>query len=184
MAQGDLTLEGLAAQVESLTSKVTKLFSTQDDLAQRLAAVETAIAPTPTATPHPTSTPSPMATPDEARRLSRLLVINDYIASGYDFLSLSQAERSRLISIYYDYFVAAAEVCDLDYGDAFWLFQKHANMTDRQGIVVWLGNLRDRVPGGGTRLDFIQRIATSSIIQGMIRDSADGCDDYVRWYIR
>lgn len=58
MAQSDLTLEGLAARVEGLTAKVADLFSTQDDLAQRLAAVETAIAPTPTATATPTETPA------------------------------------------------------------------------------------------------------------------------------
>lgn len=61
MAQSDLTLESLAAEIEGLTSKVTDLFASRDDLAQRLAAVETAIAPTPT--PSPTSTPLPTLTP-------------------------------------------------------------------------------------------------------------------------
>ena len=39
MAQTDLTLESLAAEIESLTSKVADLFASHDDLAQRLAAV-------------------------------------------------------------------------------------------------------------------------------------------------
>ena len=61
MAQSDLTLESLAAEFEDLTSKVADLFASRDDLAQRLAAVETAIAPT--HTPSPTSTPLPTLTP-------------------------------------------------------------------------------------------------------------------------
>ena len=79
MAQGDITFEGLAAQVEGLTSKVSDLFTTQDDLAQRLAAVETAIAPTPTpvATATPTSTPTPAATatPTSIPEPSTVLVV-------------------------------------------------------------------------------------------------------------
>ena len=66
MAQSDLTLESLAAEFEDLTSKVADLFASRDDLAQRLAAVETAIAPTPT--PSPTSTPLPTANADSNAR--------------------------------------------------------------------------------------------------------------------
>ncbi len=70
LAQSDLTLEELAAQLEGLTSKVTELFNANDDLAQRLAAVETAIAPTstptPTATHTPTVVPSPTSPPEQA----------------------------------------------------------------------------------------------------------------------
>jgi len=55
MAQDDLTLE-------DLSSRVTELFTAQDDLAQRLAAVETAIAPTVTPTSTPTLTPTPTHT--------------------------------------------------------------------------------------------------------------------------
>ena len=179
MAQGDITLEDLAAQVEGLTSRVSDLFTTQDDLAQRLAAVETAIAPTPTATPSPTVTPVPL---DEARRLSRLLVLNDYNAAGHEFLDLNQDEKDRLKSVYYEYFVAASEVCGLTYGDAFWLFQKYANMVDRRGLVARLGKFRDIVPGGGFRFDFIHRIATNSVIQAAIETSS--CADYLAWYTR
>ena len=39
MAQTDLTLESLAEEIESLTSKVADLFASHDALAQRLAAV-------------------------------------------------------------------------------------------------------------------------------------------------
>ena len=72
MAQGELSLEGLAShvqnlteQIEGLTSRVAALFTAQDDFALRLAAVETAIAPTPTdiATPTATATPAPTVTP-------------------------------------------------------------------------------------------------------------------------
>lgn len=77
LAQSDLTLEDLAAQLEDLTSKITELFTAQgelstahDNLAQRLAAVETAIAPTPTPTPTatdtPTVVPSPTTPPEKA----------------------------------------------------------------------------------------------------------------------
>ncbi len=74
MAQSDLTLESLAAEFEGLTSKVADLFVSRDDLAQRLAAVETAIAPT--HTPSPTSTPlptlKPTATPVPADAIATL----------------------------------------------------------------------------------------------------------------
>ena len=77
LAQSDLTLEDLAAQLEDLTGKITELFTAQgelssahDDLAQRLAAVETAIAPTPTPTPTathtPTASPTPTTPPEQA----------------------------------------------------------------------------------------------------------------------
>ena len=52
-AQGDLTLEGLAKRLDALLGRV-------DTHEQRLAAIETRIAPT--ATPRPTSTPAPTAT--------------------------------------------------------------------------------------------------------------------------
>ena len=54
LAQGELTLESLAERVENL-------FSGQDDLKERLAAVETRLAPTPTRTQRPTATNTPNA---------------------------------------------------------------------------------------------------------------------------
>ncbi len=133
-----------------------------------------------TATAGPASTPEPMA--EEVRSLSRQLVSNDYASSGSDFPGLSQAERDRLTSIYYGYFVYTAKVCDLDYVDTFWLIQRYANMVDGRGRAAWLGRLRDRVPGGGFRLDFIERIAANSAIQSMIE--SDSCEDYLAWYTR
>ena len=74
LAQSDLTLEDLAAQLENMTSKVTDLFTAQaelntanDELAQRLAAIETAIAPTPTQTPKATHTPTLVPSPPPRR---------------------------------------------------------------------------------------------------------------------
>ena len=133
-----------------------------------------------TATAKPASTPGPMA--EEVRSLSRQLVSDDYAASGFDFRGLGQAERDRLTSIYYGYFVYTAKVCGLGYGDTFWLIQKYADMVDGRGRVAWLGKLRDRVPGGGFRLDFIERIAASSAIQSMIE--SDSCEADLAWYAR
>lgn len=132
------------------------------------------------ATARPASTPGPTA--EEVRRLSRQLVSDDYAASGFDFRGLGQAERDRLTSIYYGYFVYTAKVCSLGYGDTFWLIQKYADMVDVRGRVAWLGTLRDRVPGGGFRLDFIERIAANSAIQSMIE--TDSCEAYLAWYAR
>ena len=84
LAQGELTLEGLARQVERLAGQVERLAESvernstaHEELAERLAAVETALAPTatptatataaPTATPTATVTPTPTATPAQAR---------------------------------------------------------------------------------------------------------------------
>lgn len=130
------------------------------------------------ATSRTASKPEPTA--EEVRNLSRLLVIKDYTASGHDFPGLSQAERDTLISIYYGYFVYTAKLCNLDYGDTFWLIQRYANMADRRGIVAWLGKLQDRVPGGGFRLDFIERITTNSHIRNFV--GSNGCDEYLAWY--
>ncbi|MXX26557.1 MAG: SH3 domain-containing protein [Caldilineaceae bacterium SB0668_bin_21] len=58
MAQGEYTLEDLAAQVEGLASDVVEILTSQDDLAQRVAAIETAIAPTVTLTLPPVPTPT------------------------------------------------------------------------------------------------------------------------------
>ena len=104
IAQGELSLEGLADQVKSLTSKVAEIFTTQDDLAQRLAAVETAIAPTPTptATPSPTVTatathttttvPSPTPLPDEPFvTLQRRMNVQRGPGTHHDILGTAEA---------------------------------------------------------------------------------------------
>lgn len=57
MAQGEYTLEDLAVQVEGLVSDVAKILTAQDDLAQRVAAIETAVAPAMTLTLPPVPTP-------------------------------------------------------------------------------------------------------------------------------
>ena len=54
LAQGELTLESLAERVESL-------FTGQDELKARMAAVETRLVPTPTRTSRPTATSTPNA---------------------------------------------------------------------------------------------------------------------------
>ncbi len=102
MAQGDFTLEDLAAQVEVLTSKVAELFTIQDDLAQRLAAVETAIAPTPTATATLTETPtathtataSPSPTPlsvDPSLTIQRRMNVRRGPGTHHDIISVAEA---------------------------------------------------------------------------------------------
>ena len=55
----ELTLEGLAKQLAAIAERVTHGTAAQDELATRVAAVETAIAPTPTPTPTATPTPGP-----------------------------------------------------------------------------------------------------------------------------
>lgn len=102
MAQGDLTLEDLAAQVDGLTSKVAEIFTTQDNLSQRLAAVETAIAPTPTATATLTETPlathtataSPSPTPlpaDPSLTIQRRMNVRRGPGTHHDILSTTEA---------------------------------------------------------------------------------------------
>ncbi len=84
LAQGELTLEGLArrverlaAQVEQIAGQVARNSASHEELAARLAAVETALVPTatstatetatPTATATATATPTPTATQAQAR---------------------------------------------------------------------------------------------------------------------
>ena len=129
--------------------------------------------------PGPAGTPEPRA---EAVRLSRLLVLNDYTAAGHDFLALGKTEREWLIAHFYRYFVYTARLCDLNYGDAFWLIQKYANDVDRRGIVAAIGTWRDDVPGGGSRYDFIRRISSNSLLRNWVAEN--NCDDYLAWYTR
>ena len=60
-AQGTISLEGLSEQVQNL-------FSGQEKLDSRVAAIETRLAPTATRTPRPTPTRKPTATPRPTRR--------------------------------------------------------------------------------------------------------------------
>ena len=94
MAQSDLTLESLATEFEDLTSKVADLFASRDDLAQRLAAVETAIAPTPTPTSTPLPTLTPTATPvpaDATATLSRRLNVRRGPGTHHAVLDTAEA---------------------------------------------------------------------------------------------
>ena len=68
-----MTLAGLAKQLAALAERVTEGFAVQDELAKRVAAVETAMAPTPTPTPTATPTPGP-----SVQRLSMEEIQDDY----------------------------------------------------------------------------------------------------------
>ena len=85
-AQGDLTLEGLAEQVK-------ELFASRDEMGQRLAAIETAIAPT--WTPKPTAiwtaTPSPEAIMPSLLTRRRLRVMSGP-GPNYDHLGWAEKE--------------------------------------------------------------------------------------------
>ena len=198
LAQGDLTLEGLAARLDALFGRV-------DSHEERLSALETRTAPTATLTPtpKPTSTPEPTATDQteersEAEYLAALLALNDYEGIGGavrpmgSFFRLPDQEQTRLISLYHSYFIQAAQICELSHAKAFQLFNRLANLLESEGFRGGAAALREEVPTGGSRLDFIYRIATYETIQALIEEwtweSGDfeisGCEEYLVWYTK
>lgn len=149
MAQGDLTLEGLAAEVEGLTSKLTEIFTAQDDLGQRLAAIETATAPTATAIPTATTvatarTEEQTEAQEEIAHLARLLAINDYEGIGGtvrpmgSFFRLSDDEQERRKASYLPSFVAAAHKCGVEYREMFRIVNSSTNLLELDGVAAKL----------------------------------------------
>ena len=144
MAQGDLTLEDLAAQVEGLTSKVAEIFTTQDDLAQRLAAVETAIAPTPTATAPLTETPtsthtataSPSPTPlsaDPSLTIQHRMNVRRGPGTHHDIIGTAEPGTEFAITgknLNGDWW-------QIDYeGQAGWVYAPYVTASDVDGVQV------------------------------------------------
>ena len=208
-AQGEFTLEGLAAQLQSLT----RALSSHNE---RIAAIETAIAPTetvvPTATARPTNTPPEKGqnateesfeviarvfqvlmhqkqAPRETVHLAFLLALNDYEGIGGttrqmgSFFQLSEEQQQDIVSLYYDYFIQAAEICELENDKAFQLFNRWANQLELVGFRAQrdAASLREKVPSGGARIDFIHRIATYELVQQLIAKMS-GCEEYLIWY--
>ena len=126
------TLEGLAAQISSLTRAVSSHTG-------RIAAIETAIAPTPTAT-----TTAQMEEQKEGERLARLLAINDYEGIGGtirplgSFFRLSDDEQERRIAFYLPLFVAAKEKCGVEYGVMFRIVNSSTNWLELGGVAAKL----------------------------------------------
>ena len=144
MAQGELSLDGLAYQVESLNSKVAEIFTTQDDLSQRLAAVETAIAPTPTATPSPTVTAtathiatavaSPTPLPDEPFvTLQRRMNVQRGPGTHHDILGT--AEAGAVFDITGKNLNGDWWQIDYD-GQAAWVYAPYVTAIDADGVQV------------------------------------------------
>ncbi len=153
LAQDGLTLEGLAAEVEGLAAKLTEIFTAQNDIAQRLAAIETTVAPTATATSTrtPTSTRAPTSTPtvqteaqEEIAHLAFLLTLNDYEGTGGttrpwgSFSRLSDDEQERRIANYRRPFIAAAEKCGVEYREMFRIVNSSTNWLELDGVAAKL----------------------------------------------
>jgi len=148
-------------------------------LETRVAALETAM-PWPTATP--TATPTPTPFPDEASNFALQLAIDDHDGGFRDFFDYSEDEQDRIFEIFLDYFLKTVEVCKLTPDRTFALLQKYAEPRDWYSPPALEARLRYMEMGGaGWRFDFIERIATNSIVQGVIRDYG-GCDSYLEWY--
>ena len=205
-AQGELTLDSLAGQLQSLTRGLSSHN-------ERIAAIETAIAPTATAqkeTQNETDELFEMIdrifrvlmhqkeAPRETIYLAFLLALNDYEGIGGttrpvgSYFRLPEEDQQRRLSLYYDYFIQAADICDLEYDRAFQLFNRWANQLELGGFRAELGSrLREEVPGGGARLDFIWRIATQKLIQDHFIAAwniegikGSGCEFYLIWYTK
>lgn len=158
-----ITLESLAEAIAQITGRV-------DSHDERIAAIETAIAPTPIPTPTPTLTPDA-----EAIRLARLLAVNDYLAADIFFPDLPDAEQVRLIDIYLALFVDLSSQCELDHQDMFWMLQKNANIAERRGIRPHLGTWRDQVKGGGARYYWLKNMTANPLVRDYIaKDHFEG----------
>ena len=125
-AQGeDVSLKGLAGYVRALQRRV----GTNE---QRLAAIETAIAPTATATPRPTSTPAPTATDSTsvAATTVAMLIGADYMSDPFAWQGLTQQEKNGLALVYTGFMVFAADHCNLSYEDMAFLLNNYADVLD------------------------------------------------------
>ena len=145
-AQGEgITLEGLAAQLTSLTRAVSSH-------TERIAAIETAIAPTTTATATPTATATTKAQTEaeaEAQKeivhLARLLALNDYEGTGGttrpwgSFFRLSDDEQERQIAFYLPLLTAATQRCGVEYRKMFQIVNSSANLLELDGVAAKLG---------------------------------------------
>ena len=131
-----ITLESLAAQISSLTGAVS-------GHTERIAAIETAIAPTPTAIPTAT-TEAQTEEQKEGERLTRLLAINDYIGIGGtirpigSFFQLPDEEQERRIANYRRLFIAAAEKCGVEYREMFRIVNSSTNWLELDGVAAKL----------------------------------------------
>lgn len=144
-AQGEgITLEGLAAQLTSLTRAVSSH-------TERIAAIETAIAPTTTATATPTPTATTKAQTEaeaEAQKeivhLARLLALNDYEGTGGttrpwgSFFRLSDDEQERQIAFYLPLLTAATQKCGVEYRKMFQIVNSSANLLELDGVAAKL----------------------------------------------
>ena len=132
-----ITLEGLAAQITSLTRAVSSH-------TERIAAIETAVAPTPTATAT-TTVQTEAEAQEEIVYLARLLALNDYEGTGGttrpwgSFFRLSDDEQERRIAFYLPLFIAATERCGVEYRKMFQIVNSSANLLELYGVAAKLG---------------------------------------------
>ena len=132
-----ITLEGLAAQLTSLTRAVSSH-------TERIAAIETAVAPTPTATAT-TTVQTKAETQEEIVYLARLLALNDYEGTGGttrpmgSFFRLSDDEQERQMAYYLQQFIAATERCGVEYRKMFQIVNSSANLLKLNGVAAKLG---------------------------------------------
>ena len=134
-----ITLEGLAAQITSLTRAVSSH-------SERIAAIETAIAPTAIATPKATATTMAQTEAQkEIGHLARLLALNDYEGTGGttrpmgSFFRLSDDEQERRKAFYLPLFIAATERCGVEYRKMFQIVNSSANLLELNGVAAKLG---------------------------------------------
>ncbi len=151
LAQGELTLEGLArrverlaAQVEQLAGQVARNSTAHEDLAARMAAVETALAPTatptatvtatPTATPTATATPTPTATQAQAR-LTVNRSMNVRRGPGTDFAIVGSAQPADAFAITGRN--AGGDWWRIAFGDGnAWLYAAYTTAEDTASVAV------------------------------------------------
>ena len=131
-----ITLEGLAAQITSLTRAVSSH-------TERIAAIETAVAPTPTATAT-TTVQTEAEAQEEIVYLARLLALNDYEGTGGttrpmgSFFRLSDDEQERRKAFYLPLFIAATQRCGVEYSEMFQIVNSSANLLELYGVAAKL----------------------------------------------
>lgn len=128
MAQGDLTLEGLAEMLAALTGRV-------DRIERRLSALEAT--PEPTSTPRPTSTRRPTATPrptstPRANTITITRTSNVRAGPGTDYNIVGQSEVGTMYRVTGKN--AAGDWYRIDYnGQAAWIW---TGLTNNRNLAV------------------------------------------------
>ena len=139
LAQDELTLEDLAKRVD-------EIFGTQNDVVQRLSALETRTAPTPTPkatpTPAPTSTPAPISTPTPIPVPDTVLVVtvargNARSGPGTQYGILGVVTQGDVLQGPYQETDGWYQFCCVEDNQTAWISKTLVSLKQKAELTAW-----------------------------------------------